>query len=223
MKNGNQAQAYPLETPLGFLDHYKANDEMYHFLFPLALAGRYKLSRTHLQTFQLRNITPEIIPSGTNMGPDYDFVDEVFQDRVQLNEAARTNCPNLYYSPLPKGEVDVMAQASAMAQGLFRSIEKTLFHPFSFQQMGLEAMSMEEVGQKFASNLAGRDLDGYVREDLLLEDILAYLHPGPSKRFQEGVHYFWTEHLLDVFVDFGIIKLDPTFRYLVFLQFINNF
>ena len=223
MKKTDQKQTKPLETPLGFLDHYKANDEMYHYLFPIALGGRYRLQMTHLKTFQLRGIGPEIIPSGTSMNPAYDSIEETFQDRVQMNEAARIFCRTPYGAPLPEGEAEVLARASAMAQGLFKSIQRSKFFPYSFKQMGLEAMSMEEVGQKFATTLAGRDIDGYVEEDLILADISAYLKPGSSQWFKDGGYFFWTEHLLDVFVDFGIIKVDSSFRYMVMLQFINNY
>ena len=212
-----------METPLGFLDHYKAKDEMYHSLFPLALGGRYKLQRTHLVTFQLRALGPEIIPSGTSMDPGSELIEETYQDRVEMNEAARLFCRRVDVSSPPDGDDGILAEASAMAEGLFRSIQRTRIFPYTFRQMTLEPMSREEVGQKFAATMAQRDIDGYVQEDLIRADISAYLNPGPSKRFREGTHYFWTEHLLDVFVDFGVIKVDPTFRYLVFLQFINNY
>ncbi|MEM7039013.1 MAG: hypothetical protein AAF570_18680 [Bacteroidota bacterium] len=212
-----------MENPLGFLDHFKSNDELYHSLFPVALGGRYKLSMTHMVSFQLRGIGPEIIPADTSMDPSYDSVDETYRGRVHLNEAARIFCRHPYGEPPPETEEAVLARASKMAEGLFKSIQRSHFFPYTFAQMGLQAMSREEIGEKFASMLAGRDLDGHVKEDLILADISAYLDPGTSKRFQAGGYFFWTEHLLKVFVDFGIIKVDPTFRYMVMLQFINNY
>jgi|GEM_PF-4977863 len=222
MKNKNRKRVSSLDTPLGFLEHFKENDEMYHYLFPIAMGGRYKFSMTSLRTFQLNTWGPEVIPSRSSEYQGSGSLEETFHSRLEMNEAARIFCRS-YYPPTEIPETEVTERASEMARGLFQSIEKSQFYPYQFKKMKLERMTEEEIGHKFASTMARGDIDGYVEEALMHADITSYLAAGNSKWFQKGAHFFWTEQLVNVFSDFGIVKIDPTFRYLVFLQFINNY
>lgn len=213
----------------GFLEHFKDNDEFYHYLFPIALGGKYRLSRTSMMSFQLDLWGPNIIPSQSSFDPGLYGFQDLVDDRRKMAAMAdlllRETGSDFRQikDKAEKDDADIAALAHSMANVLFGSVEKSHTNPFTFKNRILERMTPEAICQKFAYTMARRDIDDCMTEEALLADITQYVAPGKSKHYPKGSYFFWTEHLLNAFYDCGVVKVDASFQHMTLLQFINNY
>jgi|GEM_PF-4034764 len=198
----------------------KEDDLYYHYMFPLALNGRHGFQTQKVRSYQLDlRGAIEVIQSPVQFFPRLRDTTDDIKQRTRINVLARYfwEQVNETFHQQKKDSTSVTELANILYTVLWESVTEgplSLFWEMldDRKEESLEKLTAREVVDKMCDRLQLSESEaGKINETTLQEDLKAYVDPGKSRRFKDGVDYFWD-------TDYGaIVMVNSTLDYMTVL------